>query len=60
MELNISRNFSIEDIHKIREYNYNATKDMSLDERNKYYKTGASKVLEKMAILKKEKELKKN
>ena len=57
MELNISPKFSIEDIHKIREYNYETTKNMSLDERNQYYKKGASEVLEKMAKLKKEKEL---
>ena len=57
MELNISPKFSVEDIHKIREYNYETTKNMSLDERNQYYKKGANKVLEKMAKLKKEKEL---
>lgn len=36
--LNISPDFTIDDIHKIREYNYNATKNMSKDERNDYYK----------------------
>lgn len=38
LELNISPNFTIDDIHKIREYNYEMTKNMSREERNQYYK----------------------
>ena len=34
---NISEDFTIEDIHKIREYNYEMTKDMTFDERKSYY-----------------------
>ena len=33
----ISPDFTIEDIHKIREYNYNITKDMTPQERRDYY-----------------------
>jgi len=33
----ISPDFTIEDIHKIREYNYEMTKDMTFEERKKYY-----------------------
>lgn len=38
MELNISPDFTVEDIHKIREYNYEMTKNMTKDERDQYYK----------------------
>lgn len=37
MELNISPDFTVEDIHKIREYNYEMTKNMTVDERDLYY-----------------------
>lgn len=33
----ISPDFTIEDIHKVREYNYNITKDMTPQERRDYY-----------------------
>ena len=33
----ISPNFTIEDIHKLREYNYHRTKDMTPAERRNYY-----------------------
>lgn len=33
----ISPNFTIEDIHKVRENNYNITKDMTPQERLDYY-----------------------
>ena len=33
----ISPNFTIEDIHKLREYNYYFTKDMTPEERRNYY-----------------------
>ena len=35
----LSPNFTIEDIHKLREYNYYQTKDMSRQERMDYYNT---------------------
>ena len=33
----LSPNFTIEDIHKLREYNYERTKDMTSSERRNYY-----------------------
>ncbi len=33
----LSPNFTIEDIHKLREYNYYLTKDMTPSERRNYY-----------------------
>jgi hypothetical protein len=40
-ELKISDKFTIEDIHKIREYNYEKTKNMNTKELSAYYKKGA-------------------
>lgn len=33
----LSPDFTIDDIHKLREYNYYLTKDMTLQERMDYY-----------------------
>ena len=33
----LSPNFTIEDIHKLREYNYEMTKNMTTEERRNYY-----------------------
>ena len=33
----LSPNFTIEDIHKIREYHYAMTKDLSDEDRRRYY-----------------------
>lgn len=33
----LSADFTIEDIHKLREYHYELTKDMSPQERRNYY-----------------------
>jgi len=41
---NISPNFTINDIHKIREYHYELTKNMSTKERTAFYKTGADEI----------------
>jgi hypothetical protein len=38
---NISPNFTVEDIHKIREYHYELTKNMSSEERMAFYRDGA-------------------
>ena len=35
----ISPDFTIEDIHKIREYNYEVTKNMTMEEKIDYYNT---------------------
>jgi len=53
---NISPNFTIDDIHKIREYHYEITKNMSVKERAAFYKEGADKIKQKIAIRKKSKE----
>ncbi len=37
--LEISPNFTIEDIHKIREHNYEMTKQMTVEEKLHYYNT---------------------
>jgi hypothetical protein len=52
---NISPDFTIEDIHKIREFNYEATKEMSFEERKAYYAEGADKVRAEINKLKEEK-----
>ena len=38
----ISPDFTIEDIHKIREYNYEFTKDMTLEEKLVYYNSAGA------------------
>ena len=43
-ELKISPNFTIEDIHKIREYNYEITKNMTTEERTAYYQEVSERV----------------
>lgn len=46
----ISPDFTIEDIHRIREYNYEMTKGMTVDERLRYYnapRTDAEEEIEK-------------
>ena len=40
----ISPDFTIADIHKIREYHYEVTKNMSAKERAAFYKEGADKI----------------
>ncbi|MCL1820185.1 MAG: hypothetical protein FWG36_05975 [Oscillospiraceae bacterium] len=41
IEPNISLNFTVDDIHKVREYNYEITKNMSQGELRNYYKKSA-------------------
>ncbi len=40
----LSPDFTIEDIHKLREYNYYQTKDMSWQERIDYYNSHGMEV----------------
>jgi hypothetical protein len=54
----ISNDFTIEDIHKIREHNHEMTKDMSFEKRKVYYSEGAKPALERIAKLKEELEAK--
>ena len=42
--LDISPDFTIEDIHKIREYNYEMTKNMTKQEKKDYYDEGTMEV----------------
>lgn len=42
--LEISSNFTIEDIHKIREHNYDITKNMTRQEKMDYYNKGGEEV----------------
>lgn len=42
--LTISPKFTIEDIHKVRENNYNLTKNMSAQEKRDYYNTKGMEV----------------
>jgi uncharacterized protein (UPF0305 family) len=56
-DLKISSDFTIDDIHKIREYNYEMTKNMTLNERNDYYSENAKQALERIEQIRKEKDL---
>jgi len=53
-KLDISPNFTIEDIHKIRVYNYEMTKDMTATERRAYYKKGAENAKKRIEEIRKE------
>ena len=44
----ISPDFTIEDIHKIREYHYELTKDMTPQERMNFYNKGGKAFLKEM------------
>ena len=44
----ISPDFTIEDIHKIREYNYEVTKNMSIEEKIAYYNTAGREAEEEI------------
>ncbi len=44
----LSPDFTIEDIHKLREYNYYQTKDMTLQERIDYYNSRGLEVHRKI------------
>lgn len=51
--LEISPNFTIEDIHKIREKNYEITKNMTEQERRDYYNSRGMEVHRKIQNIKK-------
>ncbi len=48
----LSPNFTIEDIHKLREYNYEMTKDMTDKERMDYYNSRGREVQKKLERMK--------
>ena len=54
LELNITGNLTVEEIHKIREYNYEMTKNMSFEDRRAYYNKGAESVLSRIEALRTE------
>ena len=56
-ELVISDNFTIEDIHKIREFSYERRKNMTFAERNADIEKGARKGLERIEQMRREKSL---
>ena len=54
-ELKISPDFTIDDIHKIREYNYELTKDMTPEDRRAYYKKGSEEIQKRIDEIRKRK-----
>lgn len=52
-ELNISPAFTVEDIHKVREYHYELTKDMTVEERRAFYKKNADEAEKQVQKLRK-------
>ena len=54
-KLVISSDFTIEDIHKIREWNYEQTKDMTMEEKIAYYNNSgkdAEREIERRRVIK--------
>jgi len=56
-KLIISDDFTIEDIHRIREYNYDRRKHMSFEERKADIEKGAKAGLERIEQMRREKAL---
>ena len=54
----VSPDFTIEDIHRIREYNYEVTKNMSVNERRQYYNSKAEKMRAEITKLKETRQVK--
>ena len=52
----ISDDFTVEDIHKIREYHYELTKNMTLEEEEEFYKVGAEEAEKKIDKIRLEKQ----
>jgi len=50
-KLNISPAFTIEDIHRIREYHYELTKNMTAEERRAFYKESADEAERKIQAI---------
>ena len=50
--LNISPNFTIDNIRAIRTYNYEMTKNMTDEERNRYYDRKCQKAMDLLRISK--------
>ena len=54
-KLEISPNFTIDDIHKIREYHQEITKNMTPEEFHAFYRAGAERGLKRIAEIREEK-----
>ena len=57
-KLEISPDFTIEDIHKIREYHHEITKNMTSEEFHAYYRAGTERGLKRIAEIREERKLK--
>lgn len=44
----LSSNFTVDDIHKLREYNYEVTKEMSNKDKMKYYNNKGKALLKEL------------
>ena len=55
LKLEISPNFTLEDIRKIRDNDYEMTKNMSSKEMVAYYRTGAEKCIKEFEAFKERK-----
>ena len=53
----LSPNFTIDDIHKIREWNYERLKDATEEERTDYYRAGAEAMQRSIEERRREKQL---
>ena len=49
-KLDISKDFTVDDIHKIREYNYEQIQKLSISEQKSYYKNKAEYFLKESGI----------
>ena len=50
MELDISPNFTLEDIDKVRKYYYEITKNMSYEEQIKYYEKISKPIIKELGL----------
>jgi precorrin-2 methylase len=57
LELKISPAFTVEDIHRVREYHFELTKNMTTEERRAFYKKGADDVEKRLSEIRKRKAL---
>ena len=51
----MSKDFTIDDIHKLREYNYEQTKNMTVNERSEYYNAKGKELHKSIQLAKSEK-----
>jgi len=54
-KLEISPDFTIDDIHKIREYHHEITKNMTPEEFHSFYRAGTERGLKRIAEIREEK-----